>query len=186
MKTWAQIVEDSLILADKEYKLKFVEFRQNEDKLGRIQKYFEIMGYGKAVKQPWCAIFPSVCLLLAGMSRKDMPVNPASACNWIVWGRQHDLTGGIPKRGDMFGWCRPASWTGHLGRVLEVLSVPRIGYYKVADGSRKFFWAKGTYIRTIEGNSNDDPKNREGVKIVKRWRMVTDEITIVRLTDLKK
>lgn len=134
----------------------------------RIDQYAREVGV--PVGQPWCATFVTRNLLAAGWRKPTWFTNPASSCNWLV----HAVAGGaiasvlkVPKRGCIGGWCRALGggpWQGHLFHVAEVISIG----------------GKPIYVRTIEGNSNEDG-SREGNRIVERRRLVTPKLRFIEV-----
>ena len=148
----------------------------NQDKVGRIAIYLRSAGVLTAL--PWCASFVTWCFLQAGVQRTQLASRPASACSWLDWAilksRAHQ-DWSKAQRGDLFVLCDRGKGHGHIGFVVE---------------TRQFagLW----FIRTIEGNSNNDG-SREGTAIVRRgvqgqktvlgWRPVRSNLTCIRMHD---
>lgn len=96
---------------------------------------------------PWCAAF--VTYLLQRVGQEQFPKHPAAVIEWSRWAEKSGHLVTEPKRGDLF-FLLNSNGTGHIGIVLE---------------------NKGTRIRTIEGNSNDDG-SREGYAVVRHERPI--------------
>jgi hypothetical protein len=94
---------------------------------------------------PWCAAFVTYLLKQCGYSH--FPPNPAAVSSWARWAEVCGRVVAVPNRGDLF-FLLHANGEGHIGIVLE---------------------DNGDWIRTVEGNSNDDG-SREGWEVVRHER----------------
>lgn len=115
---------------------------------------------------PWCAAFVTWCLKTAGYTNK-FPKYPASTLWWVNFAKENKIfKTSKPQRGDLFVWNIKGQ--GHIGFIAEV---------------------QGQYLRTIEGNTNDEG-SREGYEVCERTRTINSIIGktnggFIRLGDLK-
>jgi hypothetical protein len=172
----SKVLETAVQYAAKEadfYKVR----EQGVNRGPRVEMYLKAVGVPAG--NPWCASFVSWCLLQAGMTKGQMPINPASVCNWVAWGEKQNIVSTrweLGQRGDLFAWCFKNKWKGHIGFFLEA---KKIGP----------FW----FIRTIEGNSNEQG-SREGDGVVRhgrqkdkthaKWRLVRKDFVLIRLSKI--
>lgn len=130
----------------------------------RVEAYLSSVGLGGGF--PYCAAFVTFHLLAAGMNRRVLPENPASACSWVSHPRLRVLrTPDGPCRGDVFGWCDSKRWRGHVGFVVRA-------YRKLG------VW----WIETIEANT-DGAGSREGDGVYRKTRRWTKAMRLVRIPD---
>jgi len=101
---------------------------------------------------PWCAAFVTWCLKAAGYTQK-FPKYPASTAWWVKFAKENKIFVRNPRRGDLFVWNIKGA--GHIGFVAEV---------------------NGQYVRTIEGNTNDDG-SREGYEVCERTRAINSIVS---------
>lgn len=121
----------------------------------RVQEYLAAVNHGGPA--PWCAAFVYYCLKEAGWAPKNRSSKYfASSCNILLGPHVKQIA--APRRGCLFGWCDGREWRGHIGFVAEVKSIAGV-----------------TWIRTIEGNSNESG-SPEGNQIVMKWRRVTNKM----------
>lgn len=130
----------------------------------RVLEY--LAAAGVHFEAAWCASFVTWCLIQTGVTRKELPTNPASCCTWLQWAkglkRAHQDVKQV-RRGDIFLWCKASSWTGHIGYVVKVFKVGPVAW-----------------ISTIEGNTDGDG-SREGDGVHRRTRMVRSNIWFIRV-----
>ncbi len=127
----------------------------------------EIDAWCRILKQgdggiPWCGIFVSICLRLAGYWA-ELPPDPASTHSWADWARANGhAVDGAPERGD----------------IAVLLFSPTTGHMFAIVG------AQGSDCRTIEGNTNTDG-SRDGYEVARRERTVvaSSRCVIVRLAE---
>lgn len=159
-----------------------VETRKNgPNNEPRIRYY--LTRAGVRIAAPWCAAFVNNNCLEAGFKPSELPLRPAGVWSWVDWARTIGVHTNDPSkvvRGDLFCWLKKG--LGHIGHIAESKYVKFPGVYKTADGSRKVFALPGWYIRTWEGNANQDPESREGVEIAHRWRHVKPNFMFILLT----
>jgi hypothetical protein len=156
------MIENALLWASKEADVyKVTETKTNSSP--RIDQYLKLAGGSPGM--PWCAAFVTWCLYNAGIQLRHLPKKPKtlSACSYLEWARSiHIATESIEhvQRGDLFCWCNARKWQGHIGFVVE---------------KKKVFgmW----FIRTIEGNSNDQGQ-REGIRVQRRGRQGDSDATV--------
>ena len=157
---------------------RFVLVAAHMSDVAKVQEYAshnnhgpEIDAWCKVLKQgnggiPWCGIFVSICLRLAGYWGR-IPSNPASTHSWASWAKQTGRAlpaGSKPRRGDIFVLLFTPT-TGHMGVCLQD---------KDGDG----------LTDTIEGNSNDDG-SRDGYKVTRHDRKLVagPKTVIMRITE---
>ena len=156
------IVEKALFLAAEECDVRHVREVGGANRGPRVEEYLRSVGLGPG--NPWCAAFVSWCLRHAGFL--GGPTSGAGAVRyWAKWAddRGKLLSGGaFAKRGDLFLWLN-TNGTGHIGFVCE--------------GTRKLGIS---WIRTIEGNSNENG-SWEGDRVVRKWRRVSAKTRFIRV-----
>lgn len=155
-------VERALQVAAHEADVLKVKEEGGNNRGKRVEMYLKGVGLGPG--NPWCAAFVSYCLLDAGY-----PFGPttgrAAVRNWKAWADKHGKSlynAMLANRGDLGGWLNPNK-TGHIFFIAEVKKTLGI-------------W----WVRTIEGNSNEDG-SREGDRVVRKWRRVTSKMFFIRL-----
>lgn len=164
MPTDKATVEAALLTAAKEHDVYHV--RETGNNRGpRVEMYLASVGLGPG--NPWCAAFCNWNLKQAGYPTGPK-VGAGAVRNWIKWADDHGRLyrgGQWARRGMLFCWLN-SNQTGHIGFVAEVKK-----------GVAGTWW-----IRTIEGNS-DENGSREGVAVVRKWRLVTSKYRFIDLVN---
>lgn len=164
----AESVWDTLSLAEKalqwaHHEADILNVREVGDNGGaRVMEYLKSAGVPRPAN--WCAAAVTWCLRKAGMSKANMPINPASACNWVEWGRKFGHIIKAPKRGCLFAWCNREKWKGHIGFVVKGFTIGGIGY-----------------IETLEGNASPQSGTRNGDGFYRKRRIVTKNFTFIEV-----
>lgn len=115
-------------------------------------------GYDPADRLPWCAMFVTACLTLAGYRHDEIPESPGAVARWRSFGkdtgRYWSLSQWEPSRGDLVFWLNQ-NGTGHIGFFV-----------------RKKLTVLGWRYETLEGNtsSGDEGSQREGDGAFRRLR----------------
>jgi len=114
----------------------------------QIREYIRSTGFDQPI--PWCAAFTSWCLNEANVS------NPSSAWSPSWFPESNTIRRGIsgdtqPAQGDVFGL-----YYKRLGRIAHVGFIDR--------------WGDGSWVVTVEGNTNTDG-GREGHGVYKKRRL---------------